>query len=220
MSNENPTQAVVRRGLLKNKSAPECMTLLETVCTAGTQCPEVQASPAALPTLEALKKAVGTWQADVIDRQMLAQALLVAIKSQHQSFEEVKAMLATYEAAINALAKGNAVLINKAGLQARDQTTMPTALDKVPVVHGKPGTHRCEAILAWPPGPGATSYAIEVNFAPQDPSAPWTALTSGTNRQRTVKGPTPGCQFLARVASLAADGTQSAWSDAILATAR
>jgi hypothetical protein len=34
-----------------------------------------------------------------------------------------------------------------------------------------------------------------------------------------VKGPVPGCQFLVQIAALGSDGTQSDWSDAILATA-
>jgi hypothetical protein len=35
-----------------------------------------------------------------------------------------------------------------------------------------------------------------------------------------VKAPAAGAQFLARVAALSSDGTQSDWSDPILATAR
>jgi hypothetical protein len=42
----------------------------------------------------------------------------------------------------------------------------------------------------------------------------------GSGRRRVVKAPTAGAQFLARVAALASDGTQSDWSETILATAR
>jgi hypothetical protein len=110
-------------------------------------------------------------------------------------------------------------VINKAGLLSRDQKTPAAALGKVTVVHTKPGKHPTEAILSWPAGPGATGYAIEVNFTPQNPTGTWVGLTSGSSRRRVVKGPTPGCQFLARVASLGSDGTQGDWYDAVLATA-
>ena len=48
----------------------------------------------------------------------------------------------------------------------------------------------------------------------------WTAIGSGTGRRWTITAPTPGAQFLVRVASLGPHGEQAAWSTAILATAR
>jgi hypothetical protein len=76
-----------------------------------------------------------------------------------------------------------------------------------------------EAIVSWPAAPGATGYAIEVNFTPQAPNAVWTALTSGTGRRRVVKAPAPQAQLLVRVASLGSGGTQAEWSDPAMATA-
>ena len=98
--------------------------------------------------------------------------------------------------------------------------TPAAALEKVSVVHTKPGKHLGEAILSWLPAPGATSYAIEINVKPDDPTAPWQALNSGSGRRRILKSPTPGGQILARVAALDSEGNASDWSDAILATAR
>jgi hypothetical protein len=81
------------------------------------------------------------------------------------------------------------------------------------------GKRSTEAILTWPAAPGATGYAIEVNFTPQAPNGTWVALTSGTGRRRIVKAPTPQAQFLARVASLGSGGTQADWSDPVMCTA-
>jgi hypothetical protein len=88
----------------------------------------------------------------------------------------------------------------------------------VAVVHSKPWKHPMEAQLTWPRAPGATGYAIEVNYTPQNPTGPWTALISGTGRRRIVKATAPGAQLLARVAALGSDGAQSDWSDPILVT--
>jgi hypothetical protein len=66
---------------------------------------------------------------------------------------------------------------------------------------------------------GATGYAIELNFTPQNPGGPWFAVTPGSRRKRAVKGPGPGAQFLARIASLGGNGEQAEWSDPILVTA-
>ena len=84
---------------------------------------------------------------------------------------------------------------------------------------GKPGKHPMEAIVSWPKAPGATGYAIEVNFTPQSAAATWTALNSGSGRRRVITGSAAGAHFMVRVAALASDGMQSAWSAPILATA-
>ena len=64
----------------------------------------------------------------------------------------------------------------------------------------------------------ATGYAIEVNYTPADPTGPWTAPKPGAGRRRVVKTPVPASQLLVRVAALDSHGTQTDWSDAILAT--
>jgi hypothetical protein len=112
------------------------------------------------------------------------------------------------------------VVITEAGCLARGPKAGATALGAVTAVRCKPGKRPAEAILSWPAGPGATAYAIEVSFTPDSPTGPWTALRSGAGRRRVVRAPAPGAQLLARVASLGSDGTQSEWSDVILATVR
>ena len=214
----NPTHATVRHTPLRGKTVPECLSTIDTICSTAAQSPDVQASPVALQALSALQKAVTASHASVSARQSLAQALLIAMKAMASDFATVKVMLDTYEAAVNALAAGSPTIINKAGLLTRDGKPPPTALGKVTVVHTKPGKHATEAILSWPAGPGATGYAIEVNYTPQNPAGTWTALTSGTGRRRVVKSPTPASQLLARVASLGSDGTQADWSDPVLVT--
>jgi hypothetical protein len=217
MPSVNANHATVRSSLLVGKKVPECIAVLETVCNAGDQCAEVQGSPTTLQVLGLLKEAVKTANTSLTSKLNLAQALLAAAKALNLDFGAAQLALRSYEASVGALARGNANVINKAGLLSRTKT-MPAELGKVAVVHSKPGKHLAEAILSWPVGPGATGYAIEVNFAPHDPSAPWIALKQGSSRRRVVKAPAPASQFLAHVASIAGDGTQSEWSDAILAT--
>jgi hypothetical protein len=217
MSTGNANHASVRHALLAGKKVPECLATLDNVCATGEQCAEVQGSPATQQALVALQAAVKTANASLASKLSLAQALLAAAKALNLDFGAAQLALRSYEASVDALANGNAKIINKAGLLSRTKTT-PAELGPVAVVRSKPGKHPAEAVLSWPAGPGATSYAIEVNFTPQDPSAPWIALKQGSSRRRVVKAPTPASQFLAHVASIAGDGTQSEWSDAILAT--
>jgi len=215
----NPNQATVRRTLLQRTTIADGLTTLDNVCSAGAQSAEVQASPVAQQALLALQKTVTTAHGSLATRVQIGQTLQAAIKALRRDVQAVRVAVRTYEAAVGALAQGDAAVINKAGLQSRAQKTPPVPLGKVSVVHSKPGKHAAEAILTWPRAPGATGYAIEVNFTPQTPTGPWTAITSGSSRRRAVKGPAPGAQFLVRIASLGSDGTQSEWSDAILATA-
>jgi hypothetical protein len=217
----NPTPSTVKATPLagRGRSVAACLSNLSNVCAAGAQSADVQASPVALAALGGLKKAVTTATTSLASRQALAQALMTAIRVLGVDFEQVKTALSTYEVAIDGLANGSASVITKAGLPAKGPKPAPTALGPVTEVFSKPGKSPTEAILSWPAGPGATSYAIQVSFTPQNPAGPFTALASGTARRRVVKAPTPGAQFLVQVASLASDGAQSAWSAPILATA-
>jgi hypothetical protein len=217
----NPTRSIVRHTPLSDteKGIPACLSILDNMCTTGAQSTEVQASPVASAALAVLQKAVTLADAGLSAKQSLAQALMNAAKVLEVDFGQVKTALTSYEAAVNALANGSASIITKAGLPARDPSAPAAALEAVTVVHSKPWKHPEEARISWPAAPGATGYAIQVNFTPQTPAGPWTALNSGTGRSRVVKGPAPGAQFLVQVASLGSDGTQSAWSASILATA-
>ena len=218
MSNPN-TQAKVKSTLTKGETVAAALSSLDAVCSAGAQCAEVQASPIATNALAVLQKAVTAGHAALSQPQQLAQALTAAIKALNIDVAAIRVATHTYEAAVESIAQGNAGVINRAGLQSRAQSVPQMPLGPVSVVHTKPGKSSAEAIVTWPRGPGATGYAIEVNFTPQSPTGPWTAITSGTGRRRIIKAPTPGAQFLVQVASLGAGGTQSAWSDPILAVA-
>lgn len=216
---DSANHATVRRTLVRKKKVPNALSILDNVCAAGAQCSQVQGSVIASQALIDLKAAVTTATTSLTSQQALAQALRAAIKTLKLDYGSVEVALDTYQTAVNALAKGDASIINKAGLLSRGRTVVAVALGKVTVVHTKPGQHPGEAILSWPVGPGATSYAIEVNFTPQVAGSVWTALGTGSARHRVVKGPAPGAQFLARVASVDSDGVASDWSDEIMATA-
>ena len=213
-----PNHATVRRSLLVKKTAAECLSTCDNVCVAGAQSPDVQGSPPCVATLTALQKAVTTAHGSLNNKLALAQALMAAITAVRVDMTGVKVALGAYEASVNAMANGVSAVIQKAGLVSREPKPPALVLGKVSVVHTKVGKHPTEGIIWWPAGPGATGYAIEVNYTPQTPAGPWTALISGAGRRRVVKAPTPGAQLLARVASLGSGGTQSDWSDAVLVT--
>jgi hypothetical protein len=219
-TNQNVSQATVRRSMLRHKSAPESLTFLDAVCSAGAQCLEVQSSPIAQAALGVLQDAVTAAHASLTNKEAIAKSLMAALKTLDVDLGAVQTALDTYSVSVVAVAKGNAALINKAGLPSRDKRAPPAALEKVSAVVSKPGDNPQEAIVSWPAAAGAIAYTPEVNFTPQDPNGPWTALTPGSGRRRVVKAPQPGAQFLVRIAALGNGNQQSAWSDPILATAR
>ena len=196
----------------------ESLASLDAVCNAGSQCTEVQGSPVAAGALAALISAVSASRTSLARKLDAVTALEAAIKVMRDDFELVRSASRTYDAAVDGIALGDATIINKAGLPSRLAAITPTPLGKVGEVRSKPWKHPAEAQLTWPRAPGATGYAIEVNLTPQDPTGPWTAITSGTGRRRIVKAPAPGAQLLARVASLGSGGAQADWSDPILVT--
>lgn len=216
----NPEYATVRHTPLKKKTTAETVFTIANICATGAQSADVQNAPVALQALGILQKANATAQAGLTNKQSLAQALVLATQTLALDSVTLKVALDTYEAAINAIAAGNAAVINRAGLAARGAHPLPAALQAVVGVHSKPGKQVGQAIVAWPKAPGATGYAIEANYAPQSATVTWTALNAGTSRRRTLTAatPAPGSQFLVRVASLAHDGTQSAWSSEIMVT--
>jgi hypothetical protein len=215
----NPKRAIVRHVLLEGQPKAKCLAALATVCSTGAQSAEVQGSPLASQALGGLKSALDTAQGSLTKKQEADQAQKAASKVLLIDYAALGVAARAYEAAVGVIAGGDAGVINKAGLLSREpHSTVPAPLGKVAVVRWKPGKHSADAILTWPKGPGATGYAIEVNYTPANPSGPWTALTSGTGRRRVVKAPAPGGQILARVASLGSGGTQSEWSDPILVT--
>jgi hypothetical protein len=210
--------ARVRHTKLRGTSIAESLSTLTNTCSAGAQCQAVQSSQAAKAALGVLQGAVTTAQGSLATKQSLVQAVLAAIKTLNLDFEAVRLALTSYEATVGAVAAGDASVIAKAGLLSQDGKTPSLALGKVPLVRSKVGKHPMEGIVSWPRGPGASSYALEANLTPQDPAGPWIDLGTGAGRRRVVKGPTPAAQILVRVASVASDGTRSAWSDTVLVT--
>jgi hypothetical protein len=216
----NPSNLTVRRTPLTKSKAAEGAATLDKICTAGAQCPAVQADPLAKQALAVLQAKTGTLHTSLSSKQQLAQAIMTAIKVLGIDLGAAAESLVNYEDAVRTLAAGDGSIINAAGLLSRVVKPPPPTLSVVENLASRKGAEASQAVLYWPAAPGATSYAVQVNFTPQTPAGPFTALGSGTRRTRLVKAPTPGAQFLAQVAAIASDGTQSAWSDAILATAR
>jgi hypothetical protein len=216
----NPTKpATVRRSLLARKSLASGLTTLVATCASGAQSPDVQASPVASQALTVLQKAVTAANTALSSKEAAALSLATSRKALVSGFTAVRVALTTYETAVAGIAGGSAAIIANAGLVARDQKTPSATLAAVTVVHVKPGKRTAEAIVSWPAAPGATSYALVVNFTPQAAQATWTALASGSSRRRVVKAPAGGEQFLVRVAAVGSDGSQADWSDAVMATA-
>ena len=214
----NPSAATVRHALLKGKKVPACLSTLDNTCAAGGQCPQVQGSTAAKQQHLVLLGAVTTAHTSLTNKQAAAQTLQATTHTLALDFAAVKLALRSYEASVGTLAKGDAAIISAAGLLARSTKVIPLALGKVTVVSSKHGKHPGQAVLSWHAAPGARGYVIEVNFTPASPSGPWTALTAGTGRRRVVKAPAAASDFLARIAALGTGGTQSDWSDPVLAT--
>jgi hypothetical protein len=215
----NPSQLTVRHTPLKRNRLAEGATTLDKIVTAGTSCPAVQNDPLAKQALALLATAVTALHGGLTSKQSLAQALLTAAKASQIQLTTASNALVSYEKAVNTVAAGDGSVINQAGLLTREVSPPPPALATVVKVKGKRGKQPTLAQVSWPAAAGATSYAVEVNFTPATPAGPWTAIATATKRSRVVTAPTAGAQFLARVASVASDGTQSAWSDAVLVTA-
>ncbi len=220
MSNPNPNHATVKHTSLDIHKPSAGLDALQAILVAGASSPDVQNSPLAKQAFTDLQGAVGTLSTSLTSKLNLATALMAAVKALKVDFMAAEVATRSYEAAVNSVAKGDAAVITKAGLHARAMKTPPAALGTVKDLKGKPGKEVKESILTWPEVPGATNYAVQVNFTPGNPSAPYTALASGSSRRRVVTAPAQGAQFLAQVAAIASDGTQSAWCEPILVTAK
>jgi hypothetical protein len=220
MSNPNPTHSTVKHTPLNVHKASAGLDALQAILVAGASSPDVQNSPLAKQAFTDLQGAVGALGTSLTNKLNLATALMAAVKALKVDFLAAEVAERTYEAAVNSIAKGDAAVITKAGLQARAQKTPPAALGTVKDLRSKPGKEVKQSILTWPEVAGATSYAVQVNFTPGNPTGPYTAIGSGSSRRRVVTAPAQGAQFLAQVAAIASDGTQSAWCEPILATAK
>jgi hypothetical protein len=215
-----PSRAAVKRALPGGTKPTDVVSAAAATCAAGAQCTDVTSSAMGAAALAGLQKAVATAQTSLSAKQAALLALLAAIRALKLDMTMLMSALRSYESVVGTIAAGSAAIINKAGLLSRDAKPAAAALGTVSNVTSKPGKSLTEAIVSWPAAPGATAYAIQVNFTPATPAGPWTSLMQGTGRRRVVKAPTAGAQFLVQIAALSSDGTQSAWSNSILATAR
>ena len=215
----DPSNLTVRHTPLKDNRLPEGAATLDKIVTAGSNCPAVQNDPLAKQAWTNLQGKVTTLHGSLGNKEQIAQTLLAAAKSARIDFDGSKEALVNYEKAVGTVANGNGAVINQAGLLSREVTTPRPALANVEKVTGKRGKQPAQAIVKWPEAAGATSYAVEVNFTPATPTGPFTSLGTATNRTRVVTAPTPGAQFLVRIAPVASNGTQGPWSDAVLVTA-
>jgi hypothetical protein len=219
MSNQNNKRAAVRRTPILRRAVGASVARLDAIVGAGTACQEVQASPTAKQALADLEAAVGAVHGSLSERDSLASQLRAAGQTLKIGVRAASQALFTYEAAVSSLAQGNAAIINGAGLPSETHQP-PAPLGTVTGLRAVPGKSYGEAVLRWPAAKGATGYAVEVCFTPEDPSPSYALLGTASARHRMVKAPAPGAQLLARVAAVASDGTQSAWSDPVLAIAR
>jgi hypothetical protein len=217
MSTPNST---VKRTPLNVHKAAASVTTLEAVISAGTSSAAVQADPLAKQALSTLQTALGLLNGNVTTKANSETGLTTARKALTTQFTAVEVAARAYESSVNVLAAGDAAIITAAGLLARDQKTPKSALGAIKDFRSTLGKAVKEAVLHWPAVKGATSYAIQVNWTPATPTGPWTAIPSGSSRRRLILAPTAGAQFLAQVAAISSDGTQSAWCDAILVTAK
>jgi hypothetical protein len=208
----NPSRSTVKHTPLNPHKVAAGLAACNNIVAAGAQCAAVQSSPVAKAALGVLQAAAGTGQTAMVAKLDAAQTHETAIKTGDA--------LRSYEASVNVLANGDGSIINAAGLLTRADKPPPAALGTVPELHSKPGKLQSEAILSWPKVAGATSFALQINTTPATPAGPWTALNSGSSRRRVITGPGPASQLLARVAAVAADGTQSPWSNPILVTTK
>lgn len=218
--NPNPNRTTVRRTLLRGKKIADAISTLLNVCSAGATSPEVQASPIAMQAFLALQADVKSASDSLTSKQKLVQALMTAIKDLTQSFNAAKVSLSTYETVVDVIAAGDGVILNKAGLLSRSEKSPKLPLGDISKLRSRLGKHPGEAVVAWAGAVSADNYAVEVNFTPTNPAGPWTPGGTSSRRTRLVTAPTQGAQFLVRVAPIASDGTQAAWSDPILAVAR
>jgi hypothetical protein len=216
----NPNRATVKHTPLTNAKVSKGVSTLNAIVGSGTQSADVQSSPIAKQALSNLQTASNTLAASVATKVSLGNAFAAAIRAMGVNVVAAATALRTYESAVNTMAEGNAAIITAAGLLARDESTPKSALGLVTGVHQKLGKLSTEAILMWPKVPGATGYAIQVNMTPATPAGPWTSVASGSSRKRVLNGPGPASQFLARVAAVASNGTQTDWSTPILVVTR
>lgn len=216
-----PVKSCVKRRMLDGKKVAEALGMLTTTCKAGATCTEVQGEPVCAAALADLQAKVTVAIAYLSDKQTADQAAKASGAKLLAAFQQVRVSLTTYETSVNAVARGDAAVINKAGIESRpDAPSAAPSLERTEKVTYTLGKSSRESVIHWRRTPGASMFAVEVNYEPQNPEAPWTSLGTTTRRSKRVTAPSPAGQFLVRIRAMASDGTAADWSDTILATAR
>jgi hypothetical protein len=207
--------------MLDGKDVTEALSALTITCNAGAASTDVQSDPVCAAAQADLQTKVTAANQYLATKQKADQDAAAAGKKLFAAFKLVRSSLSTFESAVNAVAKGDAAIITKAGCEARPETPVASsAVEKVEKVTSTLGKNAKESLLHWPEAPGAAMYAVEVNHDPQNPAAPWISLGTVTRRTKLVTTPNPTGQFLARIGALDSDGKAADWSDPILAIAR
>jgi hypothetical protein len=205
--------------MLTWKTPASALSIADSVCAAGAQCAAVQGAPTAKLALADLQAAVTTAHGQLALKLEMESGLKTATAALLLGMQDVREKLAVYETTIVTVADGNSATIAEAGCDPRPLKKPRAALERVVTAATQPGKQAKQAILSWPAAPGAAMYVVSLNFTTQDPTGPWTDLTAVTMLHRVVEGPTPGGQFLARVAAVSSDGVMADWSDMVLVTA-
>ncbi len=221
MSPPIPVKSVVKRRDLDGTKIAAALGSLTTTCNVGATATEVQTDPVCAAAHADLQAKVTAAVTGLTDKQAADQKAKVAGKKLFAAFHLVRKALATYETAVNAMAKGDAAIIHKAGSESRPEAP-PTSpvVQRAEKLTSRVGKNARESVLRWAVTPGAAMFAVEANFDPQNPGSTWTSLGTTTRRTKAVIAPTAAAQFLVRVAALDSDGKAADWSDTILATAR
>lgn len=221
MSHNDPTPAVVRPTPLSHLSIPNIIATVARICAAAADCAEVQSSRATRSALVVLRRALERAQASLARRTAAAKALAAAKRKLKIEYSVALTAARAYEKMVDRIAGGQAAAIREAGLPSTEDEppTAPTPR-KVTRLRGRPGKRAREAMLWWDATRGATRYAMQVKYTPDDPAAPWVPLEVGTRRRyRTLTAPRPGARLLVRVAAVGTDGAPGEWSNPVLVTA-
>jgi hypothetical protein len=202
--------------MLHGKKPPDAIDAMQTVCTTAASSQEVQGTPLAAQCCATLTADVAKADTSLTTYNNAKQAFRVATKAFRKDLRQARSSLGFFMGIVNGIAKGEAKIITAAGLIADDGDGGAPGLEKVTKLESHPWKKEATAKLSWPAAGGATSYAVEVNPTPQNPTGPYTPLGTATRRTRILAGAAPGAQLLARVAAVASDGTMSEWSSPIL----
>ena len=196
MNPQSPVKSCVRRNMIDGKDVADALTVLTATCNAGAACTDVQNDAVGAAAQADLQAKVTAASLALGVKQKADQDARAAGKKLFSAFTLVRAALATYETSVNGIAKGDAAIINKAGCDARPEVSGSSPqVSKVEKITSALGKNARESVLRWPATAGATMFAVEVNYDPKNPSAPWTPLGTVTRRSKLVTVPNPASQF-------------------------